>query len=64
MCVTNLYSWNMDTTAQPLIEEINDTLKDFKAHMIESYEERQDEIEEKIESLIKEINDLFGSSYL
>ena len=64
MCATNLYSWNMDTTAQPLIEEINDTLKDFKAHMIESYEERQDEIEEKIESLIKEINDLFGSSYL
>ena len=54
----------MDATAQPLIEEINDTLKDFKAHMIESYEERQDEIEEKIESLIKEINDLFGSSYL
>jgi len=49
----------MDTTAQPLIEEINDTLKDFKAHMIESYEERQDEIEEKIESLIKEINDQF-----
>ena len=53
----------MDTTAQPLIEEINDTLKDFKAHMIESYEERQDEIEEKIESLIKEINGLFSSSY-
>ena len=53
----------MDTTAQPLIEEINDTLEDFKAHMIESYEERQDEVERKLNPY-KEINDLLGSSYL
>ena len=54
----------MDTSAAALMHDIGEILDDFKAHMIESYEERQDEIEEKIESLIKEINDLFGSSYL
>lgn len=59
----------MDTTAQPLIQEINDTLKDFKAHMIESYDPDHmkfsiQDIEEKTDNLIKEINDLFGSSYL
>lgn len=53
----------MDTSAAALMHDIGEILDDFKAHMIESYEERQDEIEEKIESLIKEINGLFSSSY-
>ena len=54
----------MDITAKELIEDLNAILNDFKMDMIESYEERQDEIEEKIESLIKEVNGLFDSAYL
>ena len=53
----------MDTSAAALMHDIGEILDDFKADMIESYEERQDEIEEKIESLIKEIKGLFSSSY-
>ena len=53
----------MDTSANALVEDINDILSDFKAHMIEAYEEREDEMEEKIQYLIKEVNELFSSSY-
>tara|TARA_R100001509_G_scaffold81201_1_gene45741 strand:- start:1964 stop:2128 length:165 start_codon:yes stop_codon:yes gene_type:complete len=53
----------MDTTANALIEDLNDILSDFKSYMIESYEEREDEMEEKIDNLIKEVNELFSSSY-
>ena len=53
----------MDTSANALVEDINDILSDFKAHMIEAYEEREDEMEEKIDKVIKEINELFSSSY-
>jgi len=53
----------MDTSANALVEDLNDILSDFKAHMIEAYEEREDEMEEKIGSLIKEVNELFSSSY-
>ena len=53
----------MDTSANALVEDLNDILSDFKAHMVEAYEEREDEMEEKIESLIKEVNSLFDSSY-
>jgi len=58
----------MDTTAQPLIEEINDMLKDFKADMIVDQSSRDEDeqawVEHRIDFLVKEINDLFGSSYL
>ena len=53
----------MDTSANALVEDLNDILSDFKAHMVEAYEEREDEMEEKIQSLIKEVNELFSSSY-
>ena len=53
----------MDTSANALVEDLNDILSDFKAHMVEAYEEREDEMEEKIDSLIKEVNSLFDSSY-
>lgn len=53
----------MDTTANALIEDLNDILSDFKADMIEAYEEKEDEMEEKIDNLIKEVNELFSSSY-
>ena len=53
----------MDTSANLLIEELNAILNDFKSHMIEAYEEHQDEIEEKVDNLTKEVNGLFDSSY-
>jgi len=53
----------MDTSAKVLIEELNAILADFKYHMIEAYEEHQDEIEEKVDNLTKEVNSLFNSSY-
>ena len=53
----------MDTSANALVEDLNDILSDFKAHMVEAYEEREDEMEEKIDNLIKEVNELFSSSY-
>ncbi len=54
----------MDTSAEPLIGDLNDILSDFKSHMVEAYEEREDEMEEKIDNLIKEVNELFSSSYV
>ena len=54
----------MDTSATTLVEDLNDILSDFKAHMVEAYEEREDEMEEKIDNLIKEVNELFSSSYV
>jgi len=53
----------MDTSANALIEELNAILADFKFNMIEAYEEHQDEIEEKVDNLAKEVNGLFDSSY-
>ena len=54
----------MDTSATTLVEDLNDILSDFKSHMVEAYEEREDEMEEKIQNLIKEVNELFSSSYV
>ena len=53
----------MDTSATTLVEDLNDILSDFKAHMIEAYEEKEEEMEEKIDNVIKEVNELFSSSY-
>jgi hypothetical protein len=53
----------MDTSAKALVDDLNDILSDFKGHMVEAYEEREDEMEEKIDNLIKELNELFSSSY-
>ena len=54
----------MDTSAKALIDDLNDILSDFKSHKVEAYEEREDEMEEKIDNLIKEVNELFSSSYV
>ena len=59
----------MDTSAKVLIEELNAILADFKYKMVEDYEGTHnnyiyaDEIEEKVDNLIKEVNELFSSSY-
>ena len=59
----------MDTSAKALVDDLNDILSDFKSHMVEAYEGSHnnyipaDEIEEKVDNLIKEVNELFSSSY-
>ena len=59
----------MDTTAKELIEDLNAILNDFKMDMVESYDPDAMkfalvDIEEKVDSLIKEVNGLFDSAYL
>jgi|TARA_B100001939_G_scaffold338441_1_gene344029 hypothetical protein len=59
----------MDTTAKELIEDLNAILNDFKMDMVESYDPdamkfASVDIEEKVDSLIKEVNGLFDSAYL
>ena len=59
----------MDTTAKELIEDLNAILNDFKMDMVESYDPdamkfASVDIEEKVDSLIKEVNGLFASAYL
>ena len=59
----------MDTTAKELIEELNAILNDFKMDMVEAYDPdamkfASVDIEEKVDSLIKEVNGLFDSAYL
>ena len=59
----------MDTTAKELIEDLNAILNDFKMDMVESYDSdamkfASVDIEEKVDSLIKEVNGLFDSAYL
>ena len=59
----------MDTTAKELIEDLNAILNDFKMDMVEAYDPDAMkfalvDIEEKVDSLIKEVNGLFDSSYL
>ena len=53
----------MDTSAAALMHDIGEILNDFRANMIYSYEEHQDEIEEKVNDLEREIKGLFNSSY-
>jgi hypothetical protein len=58
----------MDTTAKELIEDLNAILNDFKMDMVEAYDPdamkfASVDIEEKVDSLIKEVNGLFDSSY-
>jgi|TARA_R100000030_G_scaffold80594_1_gene63447 hypothetical protein len=59
----------MDTTAKELIEDLNAILNDFKMDMVEAYDPDAMkfalvDIEEKVDSLIKEVNGLFDSAYL
>jgi hypothetical protein len=59
----------MDTTAKELIEDLNAILNDFKMDMVEAYDPdamkfASVDIEEKVDSLIKEVNGLFDSAYL
>ena len=59
----------MDTTAKELIEDLNAILNDFKMDMVEAYDPdamkfASVDIEEKVDSLIKEVNGLFDSTYL
>jgi len=65
----------MDTSAKVLIEELNDILNDFKMEIMEetggllmkSHPKPNKapfiEFEKKIDFLIKEVNELFDSSY-
>ena len=59
----------MDTIAKELIEDLNAILNDFKMDMVEAYDPDAMkfalvDIEEKVDSLIKEVNGLFDSAYL
>ena len=44
-------------------EDLMEILNDHKFDMIETFKEQAEEIEEKIDSVITEINELLGSSY-
>jgi len=44
-------------------EDLMEILNDHKFDMVETFKEQAEEIEEKIDSVITEINELLGSSY-
>ncbi len=44
-------------------EDLMEILNDHKFDMIETFKEQAEEIEEKIDSVITEVNELLGSSY-
>ena len=44
-------------------EDLMEILNDHKFDMIETFKEQAEEIEEKIDSVIAEVNELLGSSY-
>ena len=44
-------------------EDLMEILNDHKFDMVETFKEQAEEIEEKIDSVITEINELLGPSY-
>ena len=44
-------------------EDLMEILNDHKFDMVETFKEQAEEIEEKIDSVITEVNELLGSSY-
>jgi Mg2+ and Co2+ transporter CorA len=44
-------------------EDLIDILNDHKFDMVETFKEQAEEIEEKIDRMINEVNELLGSSY-
>ena len=44
-------------------EDLMEILNDHKFDMIETFKEQAEEIEEKIDRVITEVNELLGSSY-
>jgi len=44
-------------------EDLMEILNDHKFDMIETFKEQAEEIEEKIDHMITEVNELLGSSY-